>query len=53
MGFLELAYLDPGMGSILWQGILAGLLGGIVFFKQSIAKVLFMFRKKNEQADEE
>lgn len=44
------AYLDPGTGSILLQGLIAGVAGGLVVMKLYWAKVKSFFSrdKKND-----
>ena len=44
------AYLDPGTGSILLQGLIAGIAGGIVVMKLYWTKVksFFSFKKKKD-----
>jgi hypothetical protein len=42
------AYLDPGTGSILLQGLLAGLLALGAFWRQAKAWVLGLFGRKND-----
>jgi len=44
MLLLSLLYIDPGTGSLLVQAMLAGIIGGWVFFKNGIRK--FFFRPK-------
>ena len=45
------AYLDPGTGSILLQGLIAGIAGGLVVFKLYWArmKAFFSPNKKEQQ----
>lgn len=33
------AYVDPGSGALVWQGMLASLLGAVFYFRRSIAWV--------------
>lgn len=50
------AYLDPGTGSILLQGLIAGVAGGIVMMKLYWAKVKTFIsynRKKGDEIDKE
>jgi hypothetical protein len=50
------AYLDPGTGSILLQGLIAGIAGGIVAFKLYWSKVkqfLPFAKAKDHKADGE
>ena len=47
------AYLDPGTGSILLQGLLGGLAGAAVFLKLYWHKLLSLFgRKKSDDTNE-
>jgi hypothetical protein len=49
------AYLDPGTGSMLLQGLIAAIAGGLVFLKiywQKV-KILFSGAAKIESADSE
>lgn len=41
------AYLDPGTGSYLFQIILAGLFGGVFFFKSGVKKIRGLFKDKS------
>lgn len=50
------AYLDPGTGSILLQGLIAGIAGGLMVLRLYWAKVksfLSFHGKKDEKADKE
>lgn len=50
------AYLDPGTGSMLLQGLIAGIAGGIVVLKLYWAKVksfLSFTKKKDDKTDSE
>ena len=52
------AYLDPGTGSYLFQLLIAGLLGGLFYFRSSFSKIKEYFRKllgmnKSHKADED
>lgn len=50
------AYLDPGTASILLQGLIAGVAGGIVMMKLYWAKVKSFFsfnKKKEDEVDKE
>ena len=37
---IELAYIDPGSGSLLIQGAIATIVAGAVFFRGQIARLL-------------
>lgn len=47
------AYLDPGTGSYLFQFLIAGLLGGSFFFKNSFKSLFDRFKKDSRQKKEE
>lgn len=52
------AYLDPGTGSILLQGLIAGIAGGLVVMRLYWAKVKSFFssnkkEKEDDKADKE
>lgn len=36
----ELAYIDPGTGSLIIQGAIASIVAGVVFFRNQIARLL-------------
>jgi len=40
---IMIGYIDPGTGSILLQYLIAALIGGALYFKKFIAKVLRSF----------
>lgn len=42
----SLLYIDPNSGSMIFQAAIAGLLGGVMFFKQLKYKVLQIFSSK-------
>jgi hypothetical protein len=46
------AYVDPGSGSLLLQAILAGFLGLVFFFRQSVARLLRLFRRSRPASEE-
>lgn len=47
-----LAYIDPMSGTIILQMILAGIIGGVAFFRRSIwAVVRTVFRTKRPRED--
>lgn len=50
-----LAYIDPGSGSYLFQILIAGILAGFIFLKNSWLKIFFFFKNlfsKSDQKDE-
>jgi hypothetical protein len=54
-----LAYVDPGLGALLWQAIVAGAVGFLFYLKKTrrwiVDRFLKMFGRgrKNEDADAE
>jgi hypothetical protein len=47
-------YLDPGSQSILWQLLLAGLLGAGILLRASWSRIMKLFRRgKPEQKDDD
>ncbi len=46
------AYLDPGTGSILIQGLLAAIAGAAMTLKIYWGRIVQIFSRRNEQADE-
>jgi hypothetical protein len=40
-----LAYIDPGSGSLMLQLLVGSMLGAGLFFRQSISRVLSLFRR--------
>ncbi len=49
----DLAYLDPGSGSILLQLLIAGLLGFLVLMRSSWSRIKSLFRRGPEPEQEE
>lgn len=45
-------YIDPGTGSIILQGIIAGVLGVLFFIKGYWVKIKRMFSKKEDTLNE-
>ncbi len=43
-----LAYIDPGVGAIILQGLIAAGAGLIIFFRRQIARVLGFFGKSKD-----
>lgn len=48
-----LNYIDPGSGSMIFQLLLAGILGILTFFKNIKYFVLSLFGKKKDEIDGE
>jgi hypothetical protein len=46
----ELAYIDPGSGSLIIQGAIATIVAGAVFFRSHIARLLPGHRDDDESA---
>ena len=44
----QLAYIDPGTGSLLFQALLSGLLTLVVFYKRVISFIKKLFSKKEK-----
>jgi hypothetical protein len=40
-----MAYLDPGTGSYVFQILIAGLLGGLFFFKSIVKKIKALYKQ--------
>lgn len=47
----ELAYIDPGSGSLIIQGAIASIVAGVVFFRAQIARLLPGRRNRDDAAD--
>jgi hypothetical protein len=45
------AYIDPGVGSLLLQGIAAGLISLMVFWRNLRIKIMSFFAKKHDNAE--
>ena len=43
--FVNFFYLDPGSGSLVYQIILAAILGGLYFIKLKWASIINLFKK--------
>ena len=48
----ELAYIDPGSGSLIIQGAIASIIAGVVFFRGQIARFIPGRRQADEATDE-
>ncbi len=48
-----LNYIDPGSGSMIFQFLLASIIGVLTFFKNIKLFVLSIFRKKRENNEKE
>lgn len=44
------AYIDPGSGSLIVQGLIAGLVAIPVFFRHQIARVVRTLRGKEDES---
>lgn len=51
----SLAYIDPGTGSLVLQMLIAGVVGGLAFFRGAIFSFLGIFKggRKESAADAE
>jgi hypothetical protein len=47
---IELAYIDPGSGSLIIQGAIASIVAAAVFFRGQIARLLPGRRDRDESA---
>jgi hypothetical protein len=47
---LELAYIDPGSGSLIIQAVIATVIAVPFFFRQQIARIMRTVRRRNEPA---
>lgn len=47
----HLGYIDPGTGSILWQAVMGGVLGGTYLLRNTIAKVFHRHNKTDKRSD--
>lgn len=45
-----LAYIDPGVGLLAWQALVAFFVGALFFFKQAREKCLRLFRRSGVDA---
>ncbi len=43
---LNLAYIDPGSGTLLLQFLLAGVVGGVVFFRNQVVGLASWIKHK-------
>ena len=43
------AYVDPGYGTLIWQALVSGALGGVFLARQSIAAVWRRFRGRQHE----
>ena len=48
----ELAYIDPGSGSLIIQGAIASIIAGVVFFRNQIARFIPGRRESDESTTE-
>ena len=45
---IALAYIDPGSGSLIIQGLIASIVAITFFFRQQIARVFHLVRRQEE-----
>jgi hypothetical protein len=50
---LTILYIDPGMGSYIIQGIIAGALGLIFYFKTARQRIKHFFKRKTNNSPKE
>jgi hypothetical protein len=46
---IAILYIDPVAGSIVVQAIVAGVVGGVAFFRRSIARFFGLFLGRRQQ----
>ena len=46
-----LAYVDPGSGTMLWQVVLAGIVGALFYFRSFLARLFSRSRRQDPPAD--
>jgi hypothetical protein len=44
-GLMLLAYVDPGLGALLWQAIVAGVVGFLFYLKRTRRWIMNLFLK--------
>ncbi len=44
-------YIDPGSGSVVLQMLIAGVIGGLAFFRGRIAKFFRLFRSRKDVSE--
>ena len=49
----ELAYIDPGSGSLIIQGAIASIIAGVVFFRNQIARFIPGRRDSDDESTTE
>jgi hypothetical protein len=42
---MMVAYIDPGLGALLWQSVVAGIVGFLFYLKKSRQWIVNAFRK--------
>jgi len=45
------AYVDPGSGPLLWQALIAGIVGALFYFRSSLARLFSRTRRQDPPAD--
>jgi hypothetical protein len=43
------AYVDPGSGALIWQGMLAALVGSAFYFRRTVHRIKTRFFKTRER----
>ena len=46
-----LAYVDPGSGTMLWQVVLAGIVGALFYFRSFLGRLFSRSRRQDPPAD--
>ena len=50
--YVDLAYIDPGTGSVVLQLVIAGVLGSLFFLKTKIKHLVERLRGKKDETEE-
>ena len=46
-----LGYVDPGSGTMLWQALVAGIVGALFYFRSFFARLFSRTRRQDPPAD--
>ncbi|MCB9850272.1 MAG: hypothetical protein H6817_06165 [Phycisphaerales bacterium] len=46
-----LAYIDPGAGTILLQVLVGSIVGVVIFFRQSLSRLVGLFKGRGTQGE--
>lgn len=50
--YIMFAYIDPGMGALVWQIIIAAIVGTVFYLKRTRDWILNLFRKNPKTPDQ-